>query len=337
MRPEALSSLTGNGHARIDAAIVEQAAAWLVRMLDSPSPGLDQACLKWRQAHPHHELAWQRLHGLQHDLRQGAGSLDPGAAQLALRTQHQRRRSRRQVLAAAMVLGSSAGLAWLVRDSALVMSWRADYRTGAGQQRTLQLSDGTRLVLNTRSAVDIEFTPQERLIRLVDGEILVETGYDPAGRPLKVATRFGDLMPQGTRFTVRLLPAEAEAVLAVQEGAVRVQLAQATVQPPWVQAGEQLRFDAQGVLSPHENALPAGDGWADGMLLANRMPLDGFVAELARYRPGWLQCAPEAAHYQVSGAFPIRDTDAALAMLADIVPIQVQTRTRYWVTVLPKS
>lgn len=71
------------------------------------------------------------------------------------------------------------------------------------------------------------------------------------------------------------------------------------------------------------------------MLYAERMPLPDFVAELARYRPGILRCDPALAALTVSGAFQLDDTDAALRALAATLPLRVDTRSRYWVTLTP--
>lgn len=73
--------------------------------------------------------------------------------------------------------------------------------------------------------------------------------------------------------------------------------------------------------------------WVKGLLVADGTRLDELVAELARYRPGVLRCAPEVAMLRVSGVLHLADTDLALDNLAAALPIQVIRRTRYWVTV----
>jgi len=45
------------------------------------------------------------------------------------------------------------------------------------------------------------------------------------------------------------------------------------------------------------------------VLYADDMELGAFIAELARYRPGVLRCAPEVAGLRISGAFQLADTD----------------------------
>ena len=55
-----------------------------------------------------------------------------------------------------------------------------------------------------------------------------------------------------------------------------------------------------------------------------------------RYRPGLIVCHPAIADLRLSGVFPVADTDKVLAALANSLPVQVRTRTRFWVTVEPR-
>ena len=57
------------------------------------------------------------------------------------------------------------------------------------------------------------------------------------------------------------------------------------------------------------------------------------MAELGRYRTGHLACDSAVASLRVSGAFPVADTEQALAVLARSLPVRVRRLTRYWVTV----
>ena len=99
-----------------------------------------------------------------------------------------------------------------------------------------------------------------------------------------------------------------------------------------IEAGSQARIDAAGVGAPQ--VLEANGGaWVDGYLVAERMRLGDFLAELDRYRPGLLRCDPAVAGIRLSGSYPLADTDRVLAMLQDSLPVTVQRRTRYWVTV----
>jgi transmembrane sensor len=65
--------------------------------------------------------------------------------------------------------------------------------------------------------------------------------------------------------------------------------------------------------------------------------LDAFVAELGRYRHGLLRCDPAVAGLRLTGAFQLADTEAVLHNLAQLLPVQLLYRTRYWVTLVPAA
>lgn len=317
----------------VDPAIVAQASDWLVQLQHNPTDADQLACERWRQRHPHHELAWQRLLAFHQNLQAGAGRVVRPAARQALTTAAQMPARRR---AAAWLLGAGGvgvlGLAW--RGEWPLRTWTAAYRTGTGEQRTVHLADGTMLMLNTGSAVDVDFTATARVLILRAGEIQVQTGRDAAGRALRVETAQGRVIPVGTRFIVREMGQGDTVLVQVQQGAVAVQPRHALQPVARLAAGQQAVFDARGV-SAAVILDEAAAAWADGMLVADRMPLDAFLAELGRYRPGLLRCDPAVAGERVTGAFPLADTDRVLTMLTRVLPVRLSVRTRYWVTVGP--
>ncbi len=220
--------------------------------------------------------------------------------------------------------------------------WGADLRTATGERRTEHLADGSRLLLDTASAVDIRFDGALRLLTLRQGAISIETAADTATphRPFVVDTAHGRLRALGTRFTVRQEGDRADGGpvrLAVTEGAVEVTLRGAASPALVLQAGQQTVLRAGQVTAP-QPLQPEATAWTHGMLMADAMPLAAFCAELSRYRPGLLQCAPEVRALRVSGSFPLGDTDRTLTMLASTYPVDVQTRMRgYWITVVARK
>lgn len=318
--------------APIDPRILEEAADWLVRLHDSAASERDwQACALWRARSSEHARAWAQAERLLGKL----GSLPPDLALPVL--DRPRRLNRRALLGMLMAL-PAAGLGWqLAREQ----GWTADYRSATGERRRIELADGTRILLGTASAIDVHFDAQARFVRLRQGELLVETGRDPAfagqpHRPLRVGTEQGVMEALGTRFTVRR--DEAATRIALQEGAVRITPARAGPAAQRVlQAGEQVSFDrdAIGAPRPLEEAELA---WTQGMLLADNMRLGDFARELARWRGGFIQCDPAVAGLRVSGAFPLNDTDRALVMLVSTYPLTAATRLRgYWVSLGPRG
>jgi transmembrane sensor len=240
--------------------------------------------------------------------------------------------ARRRVLRAIVLVSGTGLLGWAaVRGTPLrdmLTAWRADYRTGTGERREIVLVDGTRIWLNTSSAFDADYRPAMRRIRLVMGEVLIETAHE-AVRPFVVDTGQGRLQALGTRFNVRQF--EGLTYLAVYEGAVQVRTAESG-RTQVVDAGQQLTFtrDAIGPTTPADRARQA---WARGILLADNIPLQDLVGELARYRRGYLGCAPEVADLRVMGTFPLNDTDRVLAMLENALPVQVRRTLPWWASV----
>ena len=64
--------------------------------------------------------------------------------------------------------------------------------------------------------------------------------------------------------------------------------------------------------------------------------LADFIAELARYRKGFVRCDPAIADLRISGAFPISDTQRTLNMLVQTYPVLATGHlSGYWVTLSP--
>ncbi|MFC6313492.1 FecR domain-containing protein, partial [Paraburkholderia dipogonis] len=239
-----------------------------------------------------------------------------------------RRRAGVKALATLLFAG---GASWIASEHAPWRAWNADAHTALGERRSLTLADGTRVTLNTDSAIDIRFTNAERRVRLVSGEIMIATGHaDGERRPFIVETAQGSLRPLGTRFAVRQQSTLCR--LDVFEGAVRINPAEAPALAPVVRAGQRARFTRTdvGALEPISENDAA---WTDGLLVASGMRLGDFVDELGRYRAGHLSCDPDVANLRLSGTYPLADTDRVLDTVARILPVEVVFMTRYWVTV----
>ena len=264
-------------------------------------------------------------------LRDHAPVLDNPLARSALKRTRYVSGDRRQALKVLLGIGVLGAAAWQGKDSHWVQGELADLSTATGERLHRTLADGTRLWLNTASAVDLRFSDRERLIVLRFGEVDILTGHDPAGRPLRVQTPDALLQPLGTHFCVRCDDAGSGTRLSVSSGRVAVSVP-GRVAPQVVEAGTQVYIDAQGVprVAP---ADPGSTAWTDGFIVAERMRLGEFVAQLARYRHGLLRCDPAVAGLRISGVFQLRDTTAVIDSLPQALPVAVVYRSRYWVVV----
>ncbi|CAM3883121.1 Protein FecR [Pseudomonas reidholzensis] len=304
---------------------LREAAQWHARLHAAPDCAERRAQWQaWLDQSPLHGWAWGRLGQLQAGLvgipgplarhTLAAGQVEPG----------------RRTLLKGLVLGLGVtGVALTGYRNA--PTWLADQRTATGERRSLTLQDGTRLTLNTASAVDIRYSAGQRLIVLIEGEIVVQTATDP--RPLHVRTVHGDMRALGTRFNVRLHADCTE--LIVIEHAVAVQTA-TREREVRVDAGMALAFDTGTLPEPRLADLTRTE-WRQGQLVLDGWPLRRALAELQRYRTGRLSCSDEVAGLQLAGVYPLDDTDRALVAIAEALKLEINTYARFWTRLTPMS
>ncbi len=316
--------------AAVERSVAREAARWLLRLSSGRATDADQqACERWRASKAEHEHAWQRAQRV----NERFGLIPPALGMATLnRPELKSRRAALKALVALVVAGPAGWAAWRADP----LDWTADYRSAPGEQRQVALADGSTLLLNTASAVDVMFSSTARMLRLRAGEIAVHAVADtaPQPRPFVVRTSLGDIEAQASRFCVRQEGGLCR--VSVQEGRVRVSSVARSGGAIDLAAGQQGSLTDEGA-SPPSPADPHAGDWQRGVLYASGMRLDAFAQELGRYRSGILRCDPAAAHLRISGAFQLRDTDAVLAALPSTLPVQVRYRTPYWVTITPRS
>lgn len=312
----------------ISPAVARAAVAWLVELQTdeaSAQARARQGLQAWLAQHPEHRRAWQRIEAVNGRLRDIASPVGAALAHAVLAPPRSpRRRHALKALTLALFAGSGA---WLAQDR---LAWRADLRTAVGERGDHTLADGTRVQLNTDTAVKLAYTPGERRIVLLAGEVQVTTGHADE-RPFVLETPQGTLRPLGTRFSVRR--ADHLSRLDVFEGAVDIH-SSASTDTRTLNAGQRASFGAHAI-GPTQLASDSDTAWTDGMLVANGMRLADFLAELARHRRGHLGCDAAIAGLRVSGTYRLAEPDAVIAALLSSLPIQARYVTRYWLTIEP--
>ena len=209
--------------------------------------------------------------------------------------------------------------------------WMADERTEVGEMREIRLVDGSRLTLNSNSAVDIDMSGDKRRVRLRRGEIHVEVAK--ASSPFVVIDRDGSVRALGTRYAVRR--DADDTLVTVTESRVLVRPRDASDGSVELGAGAQLRFDRQGITRAASAASPSALAWQQGRLVFDDTPLPEVLRELARYRSGVLLVADDAAlaKLRFTGVLPTARSDEALALLAGTLPLQVSRMSPWLVRV----
>ncbi len=310
--------------------ILQQALQWQVIFWSGEATDRDRTRWQsWLAADPAHARAWAQVQRTDEQLQ----TLTSPVAEVLRSADARRCKARRTVLGMAGLLAGAGIVGYGLRQTAQWQMMMADDHTGYGERRHVELADGTRVTLGSATAIDVCYSGQARQLLLRTGEIFIVTAPDSAGRPFLVQTTQGSVQALGTRFNVRESGEQIQ--VAVQDGAV-------AIRPASLNSGDAVRLDAgQQTCFDHtkveasEALQISATAWTRGLLVAERMRLEDFLAELGRYRSGVLRCDPVVRDLIVSGVYSLDDTDQSLRLLAQALPVQVQTVTRWWTTIGP--
>ena len=198
------------------------------------------------------------------------------------------------------------------------------YRTGPGEQRLIRLDDGTRIHLNTDTALQVQYSVARRRIELAQGEAFFEVAHD-AQRPFVVASNGSEVQAIGTRFDVRRDRRDVRVILS--QGVVAVRFAGAgsgpavTLQPGqaiWLGPSRPRTIDAVD-----SDALTS---WTIGQLTFRDMPLRAAIAEVNRYlvEPITLDAA-DLADARVNGIFETGDRTAFVSAVTALFGLKART------------
>ncbi|AOY96084.1 hypothetical protein BKK79_31070 [Cupriavidus sp. USMAA2-4] len=242
------------------------------------------------------------------------------------------RRARAATLAglSGLAVALAAGLLWL--DPPL---HSARYATAAGARKTVTLPDGSQLVLNTRSALEVGWHLRSRRVALQEGEVLFDVAH-AAWRPFLVQAGSTAIRVVGTAFDVRR---ERERVgVTVLRGRVQVSEGGHSVllgagEATWAAPG---RLEPVAAVSAEQAASRLA--WKDGKLVFTQTPLAEALAEIARYRRAPVTLADaRLADLRISGVFDSAGTDVLLDLLPAILPVAVARAPDDTVTVRARA
>tara|TARA_R110001606_G_scaffold21302_1_gene75172 strand:+ start:17782 stop:18774 length:993 start_codon:yes stop_codon:yes gene_type:complete len=322
--------------------ILGEAAEWLATLHSGDVDDADRGrCRDWRGADPRHERAYRKMESLWRRF-EGLGS-DGGAATSTLNAVLGARRRQRLrgggALAVVLLVGASASLLSLPFAP---LDLLADYRSATGEQRHVALPDGSELVLNSGTAVDLDYSAGERRVRLRHGELLARVAPN-RGRPFVVESAAGTARALGTEYTVRTREDGMDVV--VTESSVEVCAAPPTALAAAhgrahcaaAVAGQRARVRGDRVSAPQAVDTALETAWVKQRLVADDRPLSEVLKELRRYQSGVLHYDDKAlSNIRVSGVFPLDDTDRALDLLAALAPIQVRHYTGLLTLISPR-
>lgn len=221
---------------------------------------------------------------------------------------------------------ASAAAAILVVAGFIQSGREFQVSTRTGEQKTIILSDGSRLTLNTNTRILIHYTENTRTVILEYGEAYFDVVHNGA-RPFVVSVGDRRVVDLGTRFLVnRAAVAGDSLTVAVIEGRVAVAPMDATdiVRPQMslkvhiVSAGQILGIRPHSSPVIRSVSLQVATAWLNGQLIFDSTSLDEAAAEFNRYSPIQIKVlSREAAHILVGGVFRIGDSASFARAVAE--------------------
>lgn len=307
-----------------------EASLWVVRV-DRGLTAEERDELQVWATSPLHRRALQEMAGLWSDMSvlRALAEIIPHAAQPEAEPASPAYRLHAPALALVATLVIAVGVGALVQRQH-VPSILADaeetapvqlIETPVGSNRTVALSDGSAVVLNTDTQLAVSFQPGHRDLRLARGEAHFRVAHD-ARTPFRVYAGGRLVQAAGTAFSVRLNEG-GEIVVMVTEGTVSVVAAEdsAVAAPRLVNAQQLLTLDGSGRGSVQDLEPVAVDmrlAWQRGMLVFQGEALAEVLREFDRYTTERFVIAdPQLRRLRVGGYFRAGDVDALLIALRE--------------------
>jgi transmembrane sensor len=215
------------------------------------------------------------------------------------------------------------------------------YQTGIGEQRTIELNDGSHIALDSNTRIRATLTADARTIELTRGQAQFNVVHDPT-RPFKVMVDGHTIVDVGTVFTVEYIDQTVQ--VALIEGKVAVLTPEANSKDAAdmpsmpasklaatapsahaieLSAGEELRFAQNGTATVTTKAdIHAATAWREGKMIFHSEPLAQAVRRLNRYSKVQLQIdGAELASMSVSGIFDAGDSRAFADAVEAYLPV----------------
>ncbi len=200
------------------------------------------------------------------------------------------------------------------------------YATTLGERRSLQLTDGTRVDLDTDSALRVQYDEDERRIILDRGRAFFRVAHEK--RPLRVLAEGSSVRAVGTQFEV--FRQDGAIDVALFEGRVELQSIRSDGHPYAVLAtldpGQKARISGNQVRFSQDPVQAGGlPDWLSGRLVFDDTPLSDAIREFNRYssQPIRLE-TPGLGKRRISGVFRSDAADGFVEALHEVYGIRSQ-------------
>jgi transmembrane sensor len=302
----------------IEDLILAEASAWLARLQGSErTHAAEEAFRTWLAESPAHAQAFARV--------TEAWDVIPGAVLFAAKPSSPSVRSRSGPL---FLLTASIMLVILIACSAWWALRDPVYQTAVGEQRTVVLSDGSRLVLNTDTHLTVAYRENERRLLIDHGEVMVEVAPNPQ-RPLVAQVGSKEVKALGTAFDTRGDASHLTVILfkgSVEIGDRTSHGASDTITKPiLLSPGERLTINTDKAAILDRPNIEQFTAWQHGKVIFDGTTLAEAVSEFNRYTtiPIRLE-STNLGTLRISGVFSIREPAEFANVIARLEGLHIE-------------
>lgn len=298
---------------------LDEALDWFVYLQD---PDVCDADLKafraWYDADADHRAAYTRVAGTWSapELVSAAHAVEDQAAPRERRPQ--RRGVWRAAAVAAVALLAVIGIGGAMD---LPLRLQADHMTATGERQEIPLGGGSRVLLDSASAIRTAATGDTRRIELLAGRGFfdIAPGSD---RRFQVVTERAVIEVTGTQFTAASKSDGTTVIL--REGGLRVRQRTTTDTGVRLAPGQRITVGANGLSAPENVSFSAASGWIQGRLIFSDRTLASVLDELRRYHRGTiLLLNTDLADVRLSGNYKLDDPVRVVEQIAGLASGEV--------------
>ncbi|CCE23227.1 FecR family protein [Methylotuvimicrobium alcaliphilum] len=309
-------------------SIDEQAVTWFVRLrADNVSRQERASFIQWLEQAAEHRTAFYEICVMWGDEAFLQSLTDSANKHGIVPKPKKKRRIKTAIplaLAACFVLAVSL-------SGQLHVLLNADYSARQGELKTVQLEDGTTVMLNTDSAVAVKMEAGQRLVELLKGEVYFDVKPDRS-RPFLVKADRSTTRVLGTRFFVHRKSDSDE--IKVLSGRVEVSESRYGKKPLILSNQESVTVyeTTMGQLKKLDSKLTTS--WINGVLVYENETLETVIDQINRYRFGVVYFRDERLrNLRINGRLRIKDSRDMLDVLQKTMDIKITYLTD-WVVIV---
>ena len=191
----------------------------------------------------------------------------------------------------------------------------SDYATAVGEQKTVQLPDGSTVTLDGGTTLSVDFSEETRQVVLTAGAAVFDIVEQR--RPFVVTAKAGTSTAR--RATVSVKHGVDDVSVDCLDGTVDVECLGTAA----LHTGEGIIYSATGLGEKLGSDVETTAAWRNGLLIFRNRPLADVVSDVNRHRRGKVMIARASLKSRrVSGVFHLDRPEEILAHLENTLDVR---------------